>query len=155
MVHGVRIDSTLVGGTIDKRTCCCWTGMSRPALCAIGRCLLRKPAAAGITTTNRTLKTGNNLTLTTGITSKDMTNRQINKLLQIPKLKKTMKRENVLSMMAVVLCWVSAQCCSFPETIPNHPPIRRTLLQRKPPRKNCPLQQLGPNLCRKRQLMIR
>ena len=106
--HGIRIDSTSVSGTISGRTCCCWTGMSRPALCATGLCLRRKPAAAGITTTSHTQKTGNNSILTTGITSKDMMSRQTNKFLHIPKLKKTMKRENVLSMMAGVVLGVCA-----------------------------------------------
>lgn len=93
--HGIRIDSTLVGGTIGRRTCCCWTGMPRPRLCAIGSCLRWKPAAAGITTTNRTRKTDT--------ISKDLTNRRIHKFLQIPKPKKTRKRENVLSMIVGVV----------------------------------------------------
>lgn len=81
--YGIRIDSTSARGITGGQTCCCWTGMSRPALCATELCHWRKPAAAGIMATIRTP--------TTSITSKDKTNRQINKPLQIPKPKKTIK----------------------------------------------------------------
>lgn len=66
--------------------------------------------------------------------------RQINKLLQILKLKRTMKQENVLSMIAGVVLGVCAMLL-FPSTIPNHLQTSWTLPKHKQHWENQPHQQ--------------